>query len=259
MASIRGNIISGNPSYETVAAQPPPKVPLGKPRFIQPAHQEGTTFAPDGHMNDKLIARDRHAAVKRGTRKTGMNEPSNLDPIESGEPRPSLFTINRTINFQRGDWGANQDDLSRPYNRDSSGRFLGQQDGTVQAIYGGVPGLYQPYGSYGGYTQGPVKGIQSPVALGDVGDQPRRVFSGPPHGLHSATFPDYGNTIGRYMALPQMRGARYDRPDNSRIAGQSYSQTVQPQGQTGTVAVQTSGEGTPRNVGYAPGSGWRGM
>lgn len=257
MASVRGQIISGNPSYETVAAQPPPKMPQG-PTVIQPAHQEGTTFAPDNHANDKLITRDRHAAVNRGTRKTGAAEPRNLDPIESGEPRPSLRIINRTINFQRGDWGANQDDLTRPFNRDSSGRFLGQQDGSVQPIYGGVPGLWQPYGSYSGYTQGPIKGIQSPVAYGDPHDQPRRIFSGPPHGLHSATFPDYSNTLGRYMSLPQMRGARYDRPDNSRIAGQSYSQTVQPQGQSGTVAIQTSGEGTPRTIGYTPGSAWRG-
>jgi len=254
VADIRGQIIQGNPTYVT-PGRTPEQLPQG-PTVLQPNEQEGSRFDPSQHANDKLIARDRHAFITTGTEKTGRR--SGLkDPLEDGPPRPSLRTINRTISYQQGEALANQDDLSRPYNRDARGHLLGQQDGSVQPIYGGVPGVWQPYGSYAGFTQGPVKGIQSPVEYGSAQDQRQMMKSGPPHGLHSATFPDYAPTIGRYMAQPQMVGARVDRPSNSPIAGQSYSQTVAPQGQSGTVGVQVSA-GNPRNVPFAPGSGWRG-
>jgi hypothetical protein len=81
------------------------------------------------------------------------------------------------------------------------------------------------------------------------------VFSGPPHGLHSQTYPDYNSTLGRYLAVPQMALPRVDRPANSTSAGQSYSQTVLPQGQTGT-AAQQAGQGI--NWRKRPAS-WRGQ
>jgi hypothetical protein len=56
------------------------------------------------------------------------------------------------------------------------------------------------------------------------------VWAGPPHGLHSLTYPDGGDTLLRYQVLPQMRPVRVDRPSNSPQAGQAYSQTVQHQG-----------------------------
>ena len=48
-----------------------------------------------------------------------------------------------------------------------------------------------------------------------------------------------------------------DRPSNSTIAGQSYSQTVVPQGQTGTVVAGTGPSGPQWNR-RARGNGWRG-
>ncbi len=185
---------------------------------------------------------DRHVLVKSGNPRTGLQDsepgnPPNPDGPSSGPPRPLFAFVNRALNPQVGsDNNAAQDDLTRPYSRE--GRFyIGEQGSGWSPVYGGVPGLYQPYGSYSGYTANEVKGIQSPIQQGTPGDGPRKVFSGPPHGYHSNTYPSYDTTLGRYMSIPQVHAGRVDRPANSKIAGQDYSQTVQPQGETGTVAT----------------------
>jgi hypothetical protein len=173
--------------------------------------------------------------------------------------------INRTINYQQGtDADQNQDDLSRPYARTPDGKyFKGTQGDPWTPVYGGTPGMYQPYGTYQGIGNVPIQGIQSPVIQGAVGDGPQSFQPGPPHGLHSPTMPDYLQTLGYYMAVPQMRAPRIDRPANSTIGGQSYSQTIQPQGQTGTAAQQSSGQnlssvGSGVNWQLRRKAGWRG-
>lgn len=201
----------------------------------------GANFALDG-----TIARDRHVMIRNMEPRTGVQQslpgnPPNPDSKDQGEPRPVDAFLNRSINPQQGsDNNANQDDKTRGYSTVNGGKqFIGEQGSGWSSVYGGVPGMYQPYGSYSGYTAncyGQGNQIQSPVTQGAQGDGPRKVWSGPPHGLHSQTQPDYATTIGRYDAIPQMYAPRVDRPANSKIAGQDYSQTVQPQGQTGTVA-----------------------
>jgi hypothetical protein len=194
---------------------------------------------------DNTIARDRHIMSRNmeprtGTQRSVAGNPPNPDSADQGPPRPVNAMLNRSVNPQQGsDNNANQDDLTRAYTRDPNGRFIGEQGSGWSPVYGGVPGLVVPYGSYSGYTArefGKGDCITAPVAQGAPGDGPRKVWSGPPHGLHSQTQPDYSTTIGRYMAIPQQHAPRIDRPANSNIAGQDYSQTVQPQGQTGTVA-----------------------
>jgi len=208
--------------------------------------------------NDKLMTSDRHIMSKTGDPRTlsesVRGNPPNPDDPQFGAIPPVFATVNRTLNFQQGsDNNANQD-AQRNYSlvpsqdqgsgrfnpgfpRQTGPQFAGEQGSGWSPVYGGVPGLYQPYGSYAGVTARDTKGIQSPVEQGTQGDGPHKVFAGPPHGLHSVTTPDYSPTIGRYMAIPQMHAVRVDRPDNSKIAGQDYSQTVQPQGQVGTVAA----------------------
>jgi hypothetical protein len=175
-------------------------------------------------FNDQLQYRDRHAYYDAGTQLTGITPsvPGNPPNQHSDGPaRPDLRTVNRSVNPQIGsDASRNQDDLSRPYT------WLGQWDGSSQAVYGGVPGLYVPYGTRGGIPYA----IHSPVTEGAPGDGPAMVFSGPPHGLHSQTIAGARQVVGRFEATPQMRPVRLDRPSNSTSAGQSYSQTVQPQG-----------------------------
>jgi len=249
---------SGNPTRDTQSAQPAAKVPPHKSFLGVGQESSWRGYGATNGANDKLAAHDRHAVLNSGTEKTGR-DPGTPDPQKDGPARPSLRIINRSLNPQQGsDATAAHDDLTRQYNRTPDGRFfVGEQGSGWSPVYGGVPGLWIPYGSYAGFIAGPVQGVQSPIEQGSVGDGPHSVFSGPPHGLHTATMPDYSQTIGRYMALPQQIAGRVDRPDNSNIAGQSYSQTVAPQGQVGTVAAQVSA-GQSRTVKRIPGSGWRG-
>lgn len=239
--------IAGNPGEAT---QPPPGKPEKQPGNAYGGDSSGKVSAlgvgqesawrggADFAM-DNTITRDRHVLVKTGPMRTGISPsvPGNPPNPDSLPARPLFAFVNRSLNPQQGsDNTANQDDLTRGYARNKQGMYLGEQGSGWTPVYGGVPGLYQPYGSYAGYTARETKGIQSPVEHGAVGDGPHKVFSGPPHGLHSPTLPSYDNTLGRYMAIPQMHAPRVDRPANSNIAGQDYSQTVVPQGQVGTVA-----------------------
>lgn len=255
-----------------------PGDPQGDPKPVDHTRmpfQEDDKLGGWQMANEKLVTRDRHAFFKVGTENSGRGS-GNTDPPMDGPPRPALAVINRTINWQQGTVYANNqfapvnvvngnvDDLSREYTREPNlGMYVGEQGSGWSSVNGGVPGLWQPYGSYAGITAGPVKGIQSPVEQGQPGDGPRKVWSGPPHGLHSPTLPDYSPTLGYYMALPAQRAPRMDRPDNSTTAGQSYSQTVQPQGQTGTTAIHNVNMQPTSNVWnkihYTPGGGWRGM
>jgi hypothetical protein len=290
---------SGNPAVSTVWKYGPEPQPyggsqgqgipqFGNPRPLQQGQEADVRApgnAPVGFSNDKLIAYDRHGIFKVGYENSGRAS-GETDPPMDGPARPSLWMVQRTINYQQGtDNTLTQDDMSRDYTRATvgspvpapaffravpgknlavlsggeEGAFYIAEQGTGWApVYGGVPGLYQPYGSYAGVTAGPVQGIQSPVPEGATGDGPRRVWSGPPHGLHSPSLPAYSNTIGRYLSVPQQTLPRIDRPSNSPIAGQSYSQTVQPQGQSGT-AAQTASINSGVNFNQRMrGNGWRG-
>jgi hypothetical protein len=199
-------------------------------------------------FNDKLRIVDRHAYWDTGNQvmgaayKTGGMPNTYNDPLIQG-PRPDLRTVNRSLTHQLGsDHTAQQDDLARPYT------WLGEQGSGWAPVYGGVPGLYQPYGTRGGYPYP----IVSPAELGSPGDGRRVVWAGPPHGLHSLTYPNNGDTLQRYAVNPQMRPVRIDRPSNSPQAGQSYNQTVLPQGATRT---QPAAQGWTAKV---SGRGWLG-
>ena len=199
--------------------------------------------------NDQLQVRDRHAYWSRGNMRTGLQPsvPGNPpNPMSDGPPMPTLRTVNVSVNPQIGsDASRNQDDLTRPYT------WLGQQDGSAQSVYGGVPGLWASYGN-----RGMPDGIHDP-SNGEGG--PGIVYSGPPHGLHSDTLPSGKQVADRYKATPQMRPVRLDRPDNSRIAGQSYSQTVQGQGVTTAGSSPAAGNGAAVNLSLRIGGrGWAG-
>jgi len=214
-------------------------------------------------FNDQLMVRDRHAYWDSGHQVTGIDSVGHSIPYTYSHPAdvpptPELRLVNRSANPQIGSSNtAAQDDMSREYNRNPEGMYIGEQGSGWAPVYGGVPGLFQPYGTRGGVPYP----IVSPVGQGEPGDGPRLVFSGPPHGLHSPTLPDYSQTLGRYMATPQMRPVRFDRPSNSPQAGQSYSQTVLAQGAQQAArqqAARTGGMPGP-GLGYGTGSGWRGV
>ena len=120
-------------------------------------------------------------------------------------------------------------------------------------VYGGVPGMWIPYGTRGGIPYA----VQSPQPEGSPLDGPANVWSGPPHGLHSDTVEGGTLVVRRYLSTPQMRPVRLDRPANSPIAGQSYSQTLPMQGQPppGQAPGRKAGAGLSFNV---SGRGWLG-
>lgn len=269
--------VSGNPAVSTdpVYSEKQPYggtygrgIPqFGDPRPLQQGQERAVRApgnAPVGYSNDKLIAYDRHGMMKVGYENSGRYS-GQTDPPMDGPARPSLWLVQRTINYQQGtDNDAAQDDLSRDYTRNATGMYVGEQGTGWSPVYGGTPGLYQEYGSYAGVSpQSPPSGtdtstgIISPVAQGAPGDGTHSVWSGPPHGLHSPTLPTYSQTLGRYMTTPQMQRPRIDRPSNSPIAGQSYGQTVLPQGQSGANAQTSPSTGAPFNT-RSRGNGWRG-
>jgi hypothetical protein len=244
---------SGNPAVSTVSM--PVKSPYGGssgrgiaqfgfPRPLRQTQEKAVRApgdAPVGYSNDKLTALDRHGMFKVGYENSGRYS-GNTDPPMDGPARPSLWLVNRSLSYQQGtDTTAATDDLSRDYSRNAEGMYVGEQGTGWSPVYGGVPGLWQEYGSYEGMSPaspGISEGVHSNVAQGAPGDGPNSVWSGPPHGLHSPTLPTYSQTLGRYMEIPQQQRPRIDRPSNSPIAGQSYSQTVQSQGQTGFAKAQ---------------------
>ena len=211
------------------AVQP---VPYFLPGDAAAGMDSGTANNPDywrggiQGFNDKLTVKDRHALWLTGYQRQGTDfspassPPNTYNDPNQTPPQARLATVNRTVSYQKGtDTSRNQDDLSRPYT------WLGEQGSGWAPVYGGVPGLFQPYGSRGG--------VPYPIHDPTDGQGGRElVWSGPPHGLHSQTVPDTADTLRRYDALPQMRPVRIDRPSNSPQAGQSYSQTVQFQGTT---------------------------
>ena len=262
--------VSGNPAVSSDPYIAPPKNPYGGDGALAQfgqrqlgVGQETSWRGGNFFSNDKMSTHDRHLMSKVGSELTGRDS-GFTDPPKDGPARPSYQTINRSLNYQQGtDKSAATDDLTRGYARNGQGMYMGEQGSGWNKVNGGTPGLWIPYGSYAGICNGPVQGIQSPVEQGAPGDGQQSFFAGPPHGLHSPTMPDYSPIIGYYMAVPQMRAPRVDRPSNSPIGGQSYSQLVQPQGQTGTIAQQAMG--LARNVtgGVAWQStkvnGWRGQ
>ena len=230
--------------------QPPP---VFLPGQVPAGMDSGTANNPDSWrggiqgFSDKLTVKDRHAFwmtghQRQGTDFTPASSPPNTynNPLQE-PPQARLRTVNRTVSYQKGsDKTRNQDDLSRPYT------WLGEQGSGYAPVYGGVPGLYQPYGTRGG--------VPYPIVDPTDGTGGRElVFSGPPHGLHSLTYPDQADTLQRYTVLPQMRPVRFDRPSNSPQAGQAYSQTVQHQG-----GPPRSGMITGQKPVHHSGRGWAG-
>lgn len=230
--------------------------PMPMPDQYQSFRRNGTLG-----FNDKLTVKDRHAYWDTGNQKTGTDRwssggipNSRNNPLDE-PPRPDLRLVNRTVSYQHGsDATRNQDDLSRGYS------WLGEQGSGWAPVYGGVPGLYQPYGTRGGVPFG----IVSPAGYGQPGDGPHLVFAGPPHGLHSQTpWKGGAQIISRFSVIPQTRPVRQDRPSNSPQAGQSYSQTVQPQGASPVRPAGSRpgqyGQAGPLGKVWGQGRGWAGQ
>lgn len=218
----------------------------GQQLLTSPSTLNRSTYARPT-QNNRLVFRDRHILTRRGRTRSGREDvPTGgmPNPEKDGSPEPAYEQVNRTISWQCGTDFTTQLDNDAPHASTSAGgrRFpLGNQGSSPwERVDGGTPGLYRPYGARG-YVMGPEpaqyalpgdgSGLRpgTLIAEGAQGDGPQLVFGGYPHGRHSPTVPATKVTKGRYDSTPQMVPGRQQRPAGSKIAGQSYSQTVVPQ------------------------------
>jgi hypothetical protein len=198
-------------------------------------------------QNDGLVVYDRHLYGNTGTERQKAHPDSTrgegMSPLADGPVRPSYGTVDRVLNPRYGTTGTRHLDHGGPFatTRGSDGRLypLGIQDGSPwTTIPGGAPGLTHVYGVRGS------AGAQGPL-LGSPEDQPQKIRGGLPHGLHSPVQSTAALLKARRRGTPQIMPSRVQRPANSKVAGQSYSQTVQYQDQTTVTALPRVSSGRP--------------
>lgn len=226
-----------------------------------------------GWADGRLTLRERFIQVMRGTSRQGAQESHSgvPNPQADGPPLPEYLMDNRTESWQIGVDKTTMEDNAGPFavtatedqnaapsypvaamNVRAAGRKafpLGIQDGVPWStkLWGGTPGLTRAYGQRGTTAlTGPpaaqyaLPGDGSGARVGTLleprpaGDGPQMIKGGPPHGLHTWGTQSKKWTAARQGAIPQQKPGRNDRPNNSKIAGQSYNQTVVPEGKTGS-------------------------
>lgn len=236
----------GEPAARPGAGNGEPTSPIGGIEIITPPSQLGNVTYARPFQHGRLIVRDRHVIMRRGKTMTSPAEQEPFggtpNPEADGPPKPAYEMVNRTESFQVGTDGTANLDNTAPHAATSAGRRrfpLSNQGSTpFEPVYGGTPGLYRPYGARG-FVEGPTPTVYAEpggpykgkvlLQQGSPEDGPQLVYGGDPHGLHSPTVEATKLTRGRYKAVPQQTPGRQQRPANSKIAGQSYSQTVVPQ------------------------------
>jgi hypothetical protein len=223
-----------------------------------------------GWADGKLTLRERFIQTMLGTSRQGAQESHSgiPNPQSDGPPLPEYLMDNRTESWQIGLDKTTMEDNPGPFavtatevqkaappqldrvQVNTVRAFpLGIQDGVPYStkLWGGTPGLTRSYGVRGTTAlTGPpaaqfaLPGDGSGARVGTLleprpaGDGPQMIKGGPPHGLHSITVPARKWTMARQASIPQQKPGRNDRPNNSKIAGQSYNQTVVPEGKTGS-------------------------
>jgi len=194
-------------------------------------------------QHNRLSVRDRHVIWRRGRTTTSgeHQEPFSgvPNPEADGPAPPAYEMVDRSLTWQVGTDHTTQLDNDAPHASTLAGsrRFpLSNQGGQpYERVNGGTPGLYRPYGARG-WVEGPEPTVISLpggpglpnklVSRGSASDGPQIVSGGAPHGLHSPTVESTAATLGIRGARPQTVAGRQQRPANSKIAGQAYSQTV---------------------------------
>jgi hypothetical protein len=249
-----GNAVVTSDARGQVAAQPGKGAgegianasPYPARQIISPRDITGSVARTPAFQNGRLIARDRHIAEYRGRTTSGSEHVptgGTPNPEADGPPRPAWRMLNRTLSWQIGTDSTRFLDNTAFHAKTTAGHApfpLGTQDGSVQRVYGGTPGLanYRPYGSRkpvstaapaprvvalpgGPYRAGTL------LSAGAPGDGPQDVWGGYPHGLVTRSLEPTrlsGSVIrGR---LGQVRKPYVSRPQNTKAAGQSMSQAA---------------------------------
>ena len=208
----------------------------------------GAHARTDAFQHGRLIAHDRHIIANQG-RVTSSNRQQatggSPNPEASGPPRPAWKMFNRTLSHQIGvDSTANLDNGQYHASVVVPGRDrkfpLATQGQEWSIRYGGTPYLTQhrPYGHRGGFDDGaPVPTVRAMAGgpyrvrellqVGAPGDGPQKVYGGLPWGLHSPTLPQRQGMQSLIRSrLGQVKPVWNVRPNNSKTAGQSWSQSM---------------------------------
>jgi len=199
------------------------------------------------YQHGRLIAYDRHVVASQGKTASSANQQAtggSPNPEKDGPPQTSHKMLNRVLSWQIGTHdtrGLDNGGFHATVAEIGTGKPqpLGTQGAPRSKVYGGTPGLanFRPYGSRTGYQGGPTPTVYAQAGgpyrygtllqQGSPQDGPQQVYPGVPHGLHSATVqPVWITTANQKIRIQQVHAPYRTRPLNSKIAGQSYSQTV---------------------------------
>jgi hypothetical protein len=226
-------------------ASPYPYAQVFTPASLDGAGAHART---DAFQHGRLIAHDRHIIQNQG-RTTSSNRQQatggSPNPEASGPPRPTWKMFNRTLSKMYGaDHTAQLDNGQYHASVIVPGRNrkfpLATQGQEWSIRYGGTPYLaeHRPYGKRGGFDDGaplpmvramaggPYR-VRTLLQVGAPGDGPQKVYGGLPWGLHSPTLPQRQGMQSLIRSrLGQVKPVWNVRPQNSKTAGQSWSQSM---------------------------------
>jgi hypothetical protein len=221
-----------------------------------------------GWADGRLTVRERGILSMTGTSKLSIKGSISgvPNPQQSGPPQPQYLMDNRTESWQIGLDFTGQEDNRGPFattatfdidsdaapqnkapaailNYPGGRRFpLGNQGDPWTTVWGGTPHLVRPYGQRGPLAAGPepkmfaLPGDGSGARNGTIiqegapEDGPQKIRGGVPHGRHSPVANGTLWTGARLGSIPLQKPPRDDRPNPSKIAGQSMSQLYPTEG-----------------------------
>jgi len=208
----------------------------------------GAHARTDAFQHGRLIAHDRHIIANQGRTTSSANQQrtgGSPNPEADGPARPAWKMFNRTLSHQVGASDtANLDNGQYHAAVIVPGRNrkfpLATQGQEWTRRYGGTPYLteHRPYGKRGGFDDsaplptvraqpgGPFR-AKTLLQVGAPGDGPQKLYGGLPWGLHSPTLPSRQQTQPLIRSrLGQVKPVWNVRPQNSKTAGQSWSQSM---------------------------------
>jgi hypothetical protein len=223
-----------------------------------------------GFADGTLTVRERGIMIMRGTsRLSARGSYSGVpNPQADGPAMPQYLMDNRTLSWMTGTDFTTMEDNAGPFQttittdvaqaaqntggaagamqfRGGRAYPLGNQGDPWTTVWGGTPHLVRQYGARGmaGLAGPAPKAFALPgdgsgarvgtmLADGDPADGPQKIKGGVPHGRHSPSAQGSALTMARLGSIPLQKPPRDDRPNSSRIAGQSMSQTYPAEGTT---------------------------
>lgn len=233
----------GGAGHGIANASPYPHATVQTPHSLDSAGAHARTAA---FQHGRLIARDRHIIENQGYETSSANEQAtgaDRNPQADGPPRPSWKMFNRSLSYQSGTDNTRNLDNGDYHAAVMAGtrKFPLATQGQEWSIrYGGTPFLtnYRAYGTRGGFSDaapvptvraeagGPYK-ARTLLQVGSPDDGPQKIYGGLPYGLHSPTLPATGQTRSLIRSrLGQVKPVWQNRPQNSKVAGQSWSQSM---------------------------------